>query len=92
MVPCTIGQAIDSKPQSDMCSPETGGIVEYELMNHKAKACLLYGKVTQGAGIHFYENNRPNQGKNLKKKSRRNYGFHMFFLKVLTPTHTETSL
>ena len=35
-----------------MCSPDTGRIMEYEFMNHKAKVCLQYDKVTPGTGMH----------------------------------------
>ena len=42
MVPCAIGQGIESKPQQNMCSPDIGLIMEYKF---NAKACLRYDGV-----------------------------------------------
>ena len=53
MVPCAIGHDIESRPQSDMCSPDSGRIMEYEVMKHKSKACLRYDKIPSGAGMHL---------------------------------------
>ena len=51
MVPCAIGQDIDSKSQSGMCSPYTKRIMGYDFMRHKAKSCSQYNKITWEAGI-----------------------------------------
>ena len=56
MVPCAIwweSQDTGSKPQSDMCTPDTGHIMEYEFMKHKAKAYLQYNEIIPGAGMHL---------------------------------------
>ena len=53
MVPCVIGHAIESRQQSDMCSPDSGCIMEYEVMKRKSKACLRYNKMPSGAGMHL---------------------------------------
>ena len=47
MAPCAIGHDIDSRPQSDMCSPDSGRIMEYEVMKHKSKACLRYNNLQE---------------------------------------------
>ena len=51
MIPCAIGHDIDSRPQSDMCSPDSWRIMEYEVTKHKSKACLRYNKIPSGAGM-----------------------------------------
>ena len=42
---CAIGHGIESRPQSDTCSPDSGRIMEYEDMKHNSKACLRYDKI-----------------------------------------------
>ena len=54
MVPCAIGHDIEIRPQSDMCSPDSGRIMEYEVMTHNSKAWLPYNnKIPSGAGMHL---------------------------------------
>ena len=73
-----LGMTLTAGYNQIMCSPDSGRIMEYEVMNHQSKACLRYNKITSEAGMTFYENILPNKRKHLTKKSWRNYVFHFF--------------
>ena len=78
MVPCAIGHDIDSRPQSDMCSPDSGRIVEYEVTKHKYKACLQYNKIPSVAGMHLLRKYPSKQRQKFDEKSLKNCVFHVF--------------
>ena len=52
----TIKWALDSetRPQSDMCSSDSGRIMVYEVMKHKSKAYFDYDKITSGVRMHLF--------------------------------------
>ena len=78
MVPFTIGHDIDSRPQSDMCSPDSGRIVEYEVTKHKYKACLRYNKIPSVAVMHLLWKYPSKQREEFDEKSLKMYVFHVF--------------
>ena len=78
-VPCAIEHDIESRPQSDMCSPDSGRIMEYDVTKHKSKACLRHNKIPSGAGMHILWKYPSKQREAFDEKVTEKLCIHVFF-------------